>query len=121
MFNAALAANPGAMPDLNADPEVLQAQAAEGMAYTALATQLHEKGVMTPAVIRAIRPTGEADMSGGREVEFDVSVRPEAGDPHEALVRQHMTPASIQALSVGRSVTVKYDPDAPGAALIFDW
>jgi len=121
MLNALVAANPGAMPDMTADPQVIQAQMAEGMADADLAKRLHERGVEAPATIRSIRPTGQTDLGGGQRVELDVSVRPTAGGQYESHVRQHIAPAQLKRLAEGQHVTVKFDPDAPEAALLVDW
>ena len=60
-------------------------------------------------------------MGGGQEIEFVVSVESPAGGTHEARVRQHMLPAQLQQLAQHHPVTVKYDPDDPGTALLVNW
>lgn len=115
------AANPGAMPDMNVEPHILQAHMAEEAAEAEVIMRVQQHGVEAPAVVRSIRPTDQTDLGGGRKVEFDVSIRPAGGQPFEAQVRQHMTPAQLQGLSEGQAITAKYDPDAPEAALIVGW
>jgi hypothetical protein len=90
-------------------------------AYAQLAQKLAQSGVEAPGVIHTIRPTGQTDMGGGQQVEFDVSIRPAAGDPYQTTIRQSMLPAQLEGLSEGHAITVKYDPDAPAMALMYGW
>src|SRR5687767_15870626 len=85
------------------------AQAAEAQKMQKLATA----GVEAPGVIHAIRPTGQAEFGGGEKVEFDVSIRPAAGEPYQTTILQSMLPAQMEGISEGMAITVKYDPDAP--------
>ena len=95
----------------------MQAQAAAAQ----LAQKLHQAGVEAPGVIHAIRPSGQRQFGGGEQVDFDVSIRPAAGDPYQTTVSQSMLPAQMEGLSEGMPITVKYDPDAPTMALITSW
>ncbi len=113
----AMASNPG------------MAQQAMGMggdmtgqaAYAQMAQKLHQSGVEAPGVIHDIRPTGQTDMGGGQQVEFDVSIKPDGGDAYQTTIKQSMLPAQMEDLSEGKSITVKYDPDSPTSALIYGW
>jgi hypothetical protein len=95
----------------------MNAQAAESAKMQKIATA----GVEAPGVIHAIRPTGQTDISGGQKVDFDVSIRPAAGDLFQTTITQSMLPAQMEGLSEGQAITVKYDPDAPAMALIYGW
>lgn len=90
-------------------------------AYAQLAQKLAASGVEAPGVIHSIRPSGQADMSGGQQVEFDVSIRPAAGEPYQTTISQSMLPAQLEGISEGAAITVKYDPDSPTSALIYGW
>jgi hypothetical protein len=90
-------------------------------AYAQLAQKLAQSGVEAPGVIHSIRPTGQTDMGGGQQTEFDVSIRPEDGEPFQTTISQSMLPAQMEDLSEGKSITVKYDPDSPTSALIYGW
>lgn len=90
-------------------------------AYAQLAQKLHASGVEAPGVIHAIRPTGQTDLGGGQQVEFDVSIKPAAGDPFQTTISQSMLPAQMEDLSEGKAITVKYDADSPTSALIYGW
>ena len=90
-------------------------------AYAQRAQKLAQSGVEAPGVIHAIRPTGQSDMGGGQQVEFDVTYRPDGGEPFQTTISQSMLPAQLEELSEGQSITVKYDPDAPASALIYGW
>ena len=116
------------------DMQAQAAQASQGMggmagmgnmgaqaAYAQTAQKLHASGVEAPGVIHSIRPTGETDFGGGQQTEFDVSIRPAAGDPFQTTIKQSMLPAQLEGISEGQAITVKYDPDAPAVALIYGW
>jgi len=90
-------------------------------AYAQLAQKLAASGVEAPGVIHSIRPSGQTDMSGGQNVDFDVSIRPAAGDPYQTTITQSMLPAQLEGIQEGGAITVKYDPDSPTSALIYGW
>jgi hypothetical protein len=90
-------------------------------AYAQMAQKLHQSGVEAPGVVHDIRPTGQTEMGGGQQVEFDVSIKPAAGDPYQTTIKQSMLPAQMEGISEGQSITVKYDPDSPTSALIYGW
>jgi hypothetical protein len=90
-------------------------------AYAQLAQKLHASGVEAPGVVHSIRPTGQTDIGGGQQVEFDVSIRPAEGDPYQTTISQSMLPAQLEGISEGAAITVKYDPDSPTSALIYGW
>ena len=90
-------------------------------AYAQLAQKLHASGVEAPGVIHAIRPSGERQFGGGEQVDFEVSIRPAAGDPFQTTISQSMLPAQMEGIAEGMPITVKYDPDAPTMALIYGW
>ena len=74
-----------------------------------------------PASCTAIRPTGQTDVGGGQQTEFDVSIRPAGGEPYQTTISQSMLPAQLEEISEGASITVRYDPDSPTTALIYGW
>jgi hypothetical protein len=90
-------------------------------AYAQLAQKLQASGVEAPGVVHSIRPTGQTDIGGGQQVEFDVSIRPAAGDPYQTTISQSMLPAQLEGIAEGAAITVKYDPDSPTSALIYGW
>ena len=90
-------------------------------AYAQLAQKLAASGVEAPGVIHAIRPSGQTDISGGQNVDFDVSIRPADGDPDQTTITQSMLPAQMEGIQEGAAITVKYDPDSPTSALIYGW
>jgi len=90
-------------------------------AYAQMAQKLHQSGVEAPGVIHDIRATGQTEMGGGQQVEFDVSIKPTTGDPYQTTIKQSMLPAQMEGISEGQSITVKYDPDSPTSALIYGW
>jgi hypothetical protein len=104
----------GGMAGMGGD---MQAQAA----YAQLGQKLMQSGIEAPGVIHAIRPTGQTDMGGGQQVEFDVSIRPAEGEPYQTQISQSMLPAQMEGISEGQAITVRYDPDSPTSALIYGW
>lgn len=111
---AAMGSSPGAATGMGSD---MTGQ----VAYAQLAQKLHQSGVEAPGVVHSIRPSGQSDMGGAQQVEFDVSIRPAAGEPYQTTINQSMLPAQWQEISEGQSITVKYDPEAPTMALIYGW
>jgi hypothetical protein len=95
----------------------MAAQAAEAQKMQKIATA----GVEAPGVIHAIRPSGQTEISGGQRVDFDVSIRPDGGEPFQTTINQSMLPAQLEGLAEGQAITVKYDPDAPASAIIYSW
>ena len=91
------------------------------VAYAQLMQKLAQSGVEAPGVIHSIRPSGQTDISGGQQVEFDVSIKPASGEPYQAQISQSMLPAQMEGISEGQAITVKYDPDAPVMAIIHSW
>ena len=97
------------------------ASMADQAAYAQLAQKLHQAGVEAPGVVHSIRPTGNSDMGGGQETEFDVSIKPADGEPYQTTIKQSMLPAQLAEISEGAQITVRYDPDSPTSALIYGW
>ena len=83
--------------------------------------KLHAQGIEAPGQVHAIRPTGTADVGGGQETDFDVTITPSGGQPYQTTIRQSMLPAQLEGISEGAAITVKYDPDDPTQALIYGW
>jgi hypothetical protein len=90
-------------------------------AYAQLSQKLAAAGVEAPGTVNAIRPTGQTDMGGGQQVEFDVTIAPNGGEPFQATISQSMLPAQLEGISEGGAITVKFDPDNPQMALIYGW
>ena len=90
-------------------------------AYAQLVNKLGRVGVQAPAVIDALRPTGQTDIGGGQVTEVDVTITPGGGTPYQTTVRQSFLPSQLEGLSPGGPIGVKYDPDNPPAALIYTW
>ena len=116
MAAAGAAQAPAGMPG-GMDGAAMAAQAA----YAQKAQKLHAQGVEAPGQVHAIRPTGQTDMGGGQEVDFDVTITPAGGSPYQTTIRQSMLPAQLEGISEGAAITVKYDPDDASQALIYGW
>jgi hypothetical protein len=90
-------------------------------AYAQLVNKLTRVGVQAPAVIDALRPTGQTDISGGQMTEVDVTITPDDGTPYQTTIRQSFLPSQLEELSPDASIGVKYDPDNPSGAIIYSW
>ena len=113
----AMASNPGMAQQAHGMGGDMTGQAA----YAQMAQKLHASGIEAPGVVHTIRQTGNTDVGGGQEVEFDVSIKPATGDPYQTTIKQSMLPAQMEGISEGQAITVKYDPDSPTSALIYGW
>jgi hypothetical protein len=101
-------------------PDMSQMQAPDP-AYVAMVNKIGKSGVEAPGKVKAMRATGNADMSGATPHEFDVTITPSGGSAYDTTIKQSMLPAQMQGLSEGKAVTVKYDPDNPKNALLSSW
>ena len=83
----------------------------DAAAYRDRAIKLNQSGVNTPATIRSMSETGKTDMGGGKEIAFDVEVRPASGAAYENTFTQSMQPSVLETLNPGTEITVRVDPD----------
>lgn len=87
--------------------------------YRELAQKLSASGVKAPAVINSITK-GEADpLSGSISTTFEVTIKPEDGEPYDATIVQAMLPAGLNTMSPGDAYIVRYDPDDRTQAMIY--
>lgn len=107
---------PAGMPG-GMDGAAMAAQAA----YAQKAQKLYAEGVEAPGQVHAIRPTGQTDVGGGQDVDFDVTITPAGGSPYQTTIRQSMLAAQLEGISEGAAITVRYDADDPSQALIYGW
>ncbi len=95
------------------------------LAGAAAQAQLYQRiaqvGVEAPGVIEAMRPTGGKQFGGGTPYAIDVVVTPPGGSPYATTIQQSLLAAQLEGLSEGQAVTVKYDPENPGAAVLYSW
>jgi hypothetical protein len=90
-------------------------------AYSAKVNKIAQSGVEAPGVIHSITATGTPDVSGATMHAIAVTYRPEGADPIEATVEQSLLPFQLEGLADGKTVTVKFDPDNPSAAILSSW
>jgi hypothetical protein len=102
----------GQMPDMSQMPDP---------AYVQKVNKIGKSGVQAPGEIKAVRQAGQPDMSGSLPHDFDVTVTPEGMSPYDTTIHQSILPAQAPNLTVGKAVTVKYDPDNPADALLSSW
>jgi hypothetical protein len=91
------------------------------MAYAAMVNKIGQSGVEASAEIKAMRPTSDPGMSGEVEHEIDVTITPTGGQPYDTMIRQSLMPNAVNSLSVGKAITVRYDPDKPTDAVLHSW
>ncbi|MEX1006528.1 MAG: hypothetical protein WD271_01635 [Acidimicrobiia bacterium] len=90
-------------------------------AYSQMVNKIATSGVEAPGVIHSIRAAGTPDFSGTTMTEFDVTIRPEGGEPYQTTIEQGMLPFQMEGISEGMAIVVKYDPDNTQAAIIHSW
>jgi hypothetical protein len=92
-----------------------QSMTKEGMtdatAYRDRAIKLNQSGVATPATIKSMSETGKTDMGGGKEIAFEVEVRPQNGAAYTNTFTQSMQASVLESLAPGTEITVRVDPD----------
>src|SRR5688572_15797579 len=93
---------------------------APDMAMMNKLTRLNQAGVEQPAVGNRMAPTGNTDIGGGQEYQFDVEVRPEGGAPYQAGFTQFMHVQSMGSwVSEGAGVKVRVDPEDPNSMMLW--
>jgi hypothetical protein len=90
-------------------------------AYSQKVNKIGQVGVEAPGVVHTIRVVGTPDVSGATWHEFDVSIRPEGGEPYQTTIEQSMLPFQMEGLAEGTAIVAKYDPDVPSEAIIHSW
>ena len=90
-------------------------------AYSQKVNKIATAGIEAPGVIHSIRATGTPDIAGATLTDFDVTIRPDGGEPYQATIEQSMLPMQMEGISEGIAIVVKYDPDNPTAAILHSW
>lgn len=80
--------------------------------------RLNQTGVMTPATVDSMNETG-TQLGGGHQIDFQLTVHPEAGADYEVQVSQAMHAASLEGVNEGASINVKVDPEDPQSVLVW--
>jgi hypothetical protein len=91
----------------------------EQAAYRDRAVKLNESGVNHPATVKSLRETGNSDAGGGKEVEFQVEVRPADANPYAATFTQFMVASVMEDVSEGSEATVRVAPDHPASMMFW--
>jgi len=87
--------------------------------YRNRAVKLNSAGVDTPATIKSMSETGKTDFGGGKEIAFEVEVRPAGGEAYTSTFNQSMIDSVLGQLSPGQAITVRVDPDDPSSMLFW--
>lgn len=87
-------------------------------AYRDRAIKLNQSGVNHPATVKSVTETGNADVSG-KEIRFEVEVRPAGGNAYAASFSQFMVEGSLGGVGEGSEITVRVDPDDPNSMLFW--
>ncbi|GAC1395210.1 MAG: hypothetical protein NVS4B6_06860 [Mycobacterium sp.] len=80
--------------------------------------KLNKSGVMTPATVNTMLETG-TQLGGGHQIDFELTVHPEAGTDYQMRVSQSMHEVSLKGISERARVDVKVDPDDPQSLLVW--
>lgn len=87
------------------------------MALADRAQMLMRDGVVTPAHIDAMEPTGNTDKPGGSEHTITLTVSPPGGAPYTVATNQYIYPSA--PFAPGEDVTVKVAPDDPEVLMVW--
>jgi hypothetical protein len=88
-------------------------------AYRDRAIRLNQAGVNHPATVKTMSETGNSDAAGGKEIRFEVEVRPANANPYAASFKQFMAEGSLTGVADGSEITVRVDPDDPNSMLFW--
>jgi hypothetical protein len=91
----------------------------DAAAYRDRAIKLNQSGVNMPATVKAMSETGKTDMGGGKEIAFEVEVRPADGPAYDNTFTQSMQASLLESLQPGAEITVRVDPDDKTAMLFW--
>jgi hypothetical protein len=80
--------------------------------------RLNKVGVLTPATVDSMKEVG-TQLGGGHQIEFDLTVQPEAGQSYQVHVSQSLHDATLQGIAEGSKINVKVDPDNPESLLVW--
>ena len=88
-------------------------------AYQQRLMRLNQSGVETPATLKSFSETGNSDPGGGKEISFDVEVRPAGGAPYAATFTQFMIQSSMDSVSEGSEIILRVDPEDPNSMMFW--
>jgi hypothetical protein len=88
-------------------------------AFQQKAVKINQSGVNTAATVKSMTETGNTDPGGGKEIQFEVEVRPAGGAPYTTSFSQFMIQGSLSGVAEGSEVTVRVDPDDPNSMLFW--
>jgi hypothetical protein len=91
----------------------------DAAAYQQKAVKLNQSGVNTAATVKSMTETGNTDIGGGKEIRFEVEVRPAGGSPYTTEFSQFMMQGSLSGVAEGSEVTVRVDPDDPNSMIFW--
>ena len=80
--------------------------------------RISKAGVEATATVNSMRELG-TQLGGGHQIEFDLTVRPDGGEPYQVETSQSLHDATLQGIAEGGSVIVKVDPDDPQSLLVW--
>jgi hypothetical protein len=88
-------------------------------AYRDRAIKLNQSGVEHPATVKTLTETGNSDVGGGKEIQFEIEVRPADANPYAATFTQFMVQSVMDSVSEGSQITVRVDPDDPSSMMFW--
>ncbi len=80
--------------------------------------RINKVGVQTPATVNSMQEVG-TQLGGGHQIEFDLTVHPEAGDDYQVHVSQSLHDATLQGVAEGARIIVKVDPEDPQSLMVW--
>jgi hypothetical protein len=80
--------------------------------------KINASGVDATATVDSMDEVG-SQIGGGKQIDFELTVHPAAGDDYKVSTGQSMHEVSLKGVEPGAEIQVKIDPDDPHSLLVW--
>ena len=80
--------------------------------------RISKSGVQMEATVDAMKEVG-SQLGGGHQMEFDLTIHPDAGEDYQVHVSQSLHDATLDGITEGGRILVKVDPEDPQSLLVW--
>jgi hypothetical protein len=80
--------------------------------------RINKSGVQMSATVNSMREVA-TQLGGGHQIEFDLTVHPDAGADYQVHVSQSLHDATLQGIAEGGDIIVKVDPQDAQSLLVW--
>ena len=80
--------------------------------------RINQSGIEAQATVVTMREVG-TQIGGGHEIEFELTVHPAGGEDYPVSTSQSMHEQTLQGVTEGGRVVVKFYPDDPQSLLVW--